>query len=94
MCRYIANKTFFSVLSILERNDVHPRTKIRIRVYKTVILPALLYGSEAWTPSQIVTNIARLQVLTAASMRFRIVFWDVLPRKIIVTDCAMCTPAS
>jgi len=26
----------------------------------------------------------RFQVLTAASMKFRIVFWDVLPCKIIV----------
>jgi hypothetical protein len=31
----IANKTFFSILSILKCNDVHPRTKICI--YKTVI---------------------------------------------------------
>jgi hypothetical protein len=29
----------------------------------------------------------RFQVLTAASMMFRFVFWDVLPRKIIVDRC-------
>jgi len=29
-------------------------------------------------------NYVRFQVLTAASMKFRIVFWDVLPCKIIV----------
>jgi hypothetical protein len=29
-------------------------------------------------------DIVRFQVLTAASMKFRIVFWDVLPCKIIV----------
>jgi hypothetical protein len=31
-------------------------------------------------------HFVRFQVLTAASMKFRIVFWDVLPCKIIVPD--------
>jgi hypothetical protein len=31
-----------------------------------------------------VSNYVRFQILTAASMKFRIVFWDVLPCKIIV----------
>jgi hypothetical protein len=33
---------------------------------------------------QSVTDCERFQVLTAASMMFRIVFWDILPCKIIV----------
>jgi hypothetical protein len=31
-------------------------------------------------------GIVRFQVLTAASMKFRILFWDVLPCKIIVDN--------
>jgi hypothetical protein len=31
-------------------------------------------------------RMVRFQVLTASSMMFRIVFWDVLPRKIIVDN--------
>jgi hypothetical protein len=35
--------------------------------------------------------LVRVQVLTAASMMFRIVFWDVLPCKIIVDrDVLLC----
>jgi hypothetical protein len=33
---------------------------------------------------RVLTASVRLQVLTAASMKFRIVFWDVVPCKIIV----------
>jgi hypothetical protein len=50
----IANKTFFSILSILKCNAVHSRTKVRI--YKTVIQPTLLYGSETLTLSQTAAN--------------------------------------
>jgi hypothetical protein len=35
-------------------------------------------------PCPVVYMIVRFQVITAASMKFRIVFWDVLPCKIIV----------
>jgi hypothetical protein len=35
-------------------------------------------------PSEQQNNYVRFQVLTAASMMFRIVFWDVLPYKMIV----------
>jgi hypothetical protein len=51
----IANKTFFSILSIPKCNDVHLRTKIHI--YKTVIRPTLLYGSKTWNLSQTAANI-------------------------------------
>jgi hypothetical protein len=36
------------------------------------------------TEHEISNSIVRFQVLTAASMKFRIVFWDVLPCKIFV----------
>jgi hypothetical protein len=36
----------------------------------------------------------RFQVLTAASMKFRIVFWDVLPCKILSTDVSEVRAAS
>jgi hypothetical protein len=32
-------------------------------------------------------NLVRFQVLTAASMKFRFAFWDVLPCKIIADRC-------
>jgi hypothetical protein len=37
-----------------------------------------------WFRYNYLKNIVRFQVLTAASMMFRIVFWDVLPCKMIV----------
>jgi hypothetical protein len=51
----MANKTFFSILSIFKCNDVHRRTKIRI--HKTVIRPTLLCGSLTWTLSQTEANV-------------------------------------
>jgi hypothetical protein len=41
-------------------------------------------GKKRTSYTQLPLNFVRFQVLTAASMKFRIAFWDVLPCKIIV----------
>jgi hypothetical protein len=44
ICR--ANKSYYALLPILKSKHMHRVTKIRL--YKTVIHPALMYGSETW----------------------------------------------
>lgn len=46
----IANKGFYSVLSILKARCIHTKTKLR--VYKTVIRPVLSYGAKRCTPTE------------------------------------------
>ena len=46
----LANKTYFSVLPIINSKLAHRNTKLR--VYKTIIRPVLCYGCETWTLTQ------------------------------------------
>jgi hypothetical protein len=75
--------------------DIFPeklRFKKDLRLYimskMLVILIRLLYkivrNIRIVLPNISKTNYVRFQILSAASMKFRIVFWDVLPCKIIV----------
>jgi len=40
------NRSYYSVLSLLRSKALSKTTKLRI--YKTIIRPVVLYGSEAW----------------------------------------------
>jgi len=40
------NRSYYSILSLLRSKAVSRTTKIRM--YKTIIRPVVLYGSEAW----------------------------------------------
>jgi len=42
----IGNSSYFSVLPLLRSKAVSRTTKVRM--YKTIIRPVVLYGSEAW----------------------------------------------
>lgn len=41
-----ANRTYYALLSMFKSKNVHPYTKIRL--YKTMIRPVLIYGCETW----------------------------------------------
>ena len=42
----VGNRSYYSVLPLLRSKAVSTTTKIRM--YKTIIRPVVLYGSEAW----------------------------------------------
>jgi hypothetical protein len=53
ICR--ANKLYYALLPILKSKHIHRFTKIRL--YKTVIHPVLMYGSETWDMTKKIENI-------------------------------------
>jgi hypothetical protein len=67
--RYIYSLRFINVHLQSTDHELIPARNAR---------PAAMHGSANGS------NVVRFQVLTAASMKFRIVFWDVLPCKLIV----------
>jgi hypothetical protein len=92
------NACYHSVQSLLSSRLLSRYVKVKI--YKTIILPVVLYGCDTWSltlreghrlrvfenrvlrricgpQSDEVTERRNFQVLTAASMMFRIIFWDV-----------------
>jgi hypothetical protein len=53
ICR--ANKSYYALLAILKSKHTHQFTKIRL--YRTVIRPVLMYGSETWVMTKKIENI-------------------------------------
>jgi hypothetical protein len=49
-----ANGIYFSLMYVFKSQNVHKKTKIRI--YKTIIKPALMYGCETWSLLQNAEN--------------------------------------
>jgi hypothetical protein len=60
------------------------RPEVNISQHRPTLARETIYEGYVNGFAKGVGNYVRFQVLTAASMKFRIVFWDVLPCKIIV----------
>jgi hypothetical protein len=53
ICR--ANKSYYALLPVLKSKHIHQFAKIRL--YKTVIRPVLMYGNETWVMTKKTENI-------------------------------------
>ena len=45
----VGNACYYSVQNLLSSSLLSKKLKIKIRVYRTIILPVVLYGCEAWS---------------------------------------------
>ena len=54
-CRFtVANKCYYGLQKQLKSKQL--KRKIKLTIYKTIIRPVLLYGSETWTLTKTDTN--------------------------------------
>ena len=56
----VGNRCYFSLQGIFKCKNISRATKIRL--YKTVLKPVVMYGSEAWTMTMIKEELSLIHI--------------------------------